>query len=309
MSRTSYSWPGAGVTVSSDLSLVRRLPLYPTELQALARPQTVQGVADAAELVRAYCESRPLAPRTKREYRKLAPLVEGVAAERAAVRAAVRMVARRAPVHANRLLQVVRAACRWGVGEGMLAEDPTVGLRKTRETPRSRVLGDAEVVQLVSGLQGRAQAIVVSLVLLGQRLGETLRVGDVSRAAGGAVWEIPKEVHKGRRGHVVPLSEYAAAMVVRVGGGGAANPGRLRAAAKRALPSPPAVPWVLHDLRRTCATGCARLGAAPHVVERVLGHAEPALRRTYNLWSGLDEVRAALEAWERHLRGLPGWPV
>ena len=30
--------------------------------------------------------------------------------------------------------------------------------------------------------------------------------------------------------------------------------------------------WTLHDLRRTAATGLARLGVAPHVVERILNH-------------------------------------
>ncbi len=30
--------------------------------------------------------------------------------------------------------------------------------------------------------------------------------------------------------------------------------------------------WILHDLRRTAATGMARLNIAPHVVDRILNH-------------------------------------
>ena len=30
--------------------------------------------------------------------------------------------------------------------------------------------------------------------------------------------------------------------------------------------------WILHDLRRTAATGMARLNIAPHVVDKVLNH-------------------------------------
>ena len=62
--------------------------------------------------------------------------------------------------------------------------------------------------------------------------------------------------------------------------------------------------WALHDLRRTLATGCARLGIAPHVVEKVLNHNPRALKGVagiYNRFEYLPERKAAIEAWGRHV--------
>ena len=57
-------------------------------------------------------------------------------------------------------------------------------------------------------------------------------------------------------------------------------------AAKAALDTrAPIAPWRTHDLRRTCATGMAVLGVAPHVVEAVLNHVsghKAGVAGTYN---------------------------
>jgi hypothetical protein len=37
-------------------------------------------------------------------------------------------------------------------------------------------------------------------------------------------------------------------------------------------------PWILHDLRRTAATGMARLNIAPHVVDGILNHVSGTIR-------------------------------
>jgi integrase len=66
-------------------------------------------------------------------------------------------------------------------------------------------------------------------------------------------------------------------------------------------------PWTLHDLRRTAATGMARLNIPPHVVDRILNHTSGSIRgvaRIYNRHAYLEERRAALEAWSRFLISL-----
>lgn len=66
-------------------------------------------------------------------------------------------------------------------------------------------------------------------------------------------------------------------------------------------------PWTLHDLRRTAATGMARLNIAPHVVDKVLNHVSGTIRgvaAVYNRFEYLEERRAALEAWGRCVTGL-----
>jgi integrase len=65
--------------------------------------------------------------------------------------------------------------------------------------------------------------------------------------------------------------------------------------------------WTLHDLRRTAATGMARLNFPPHVVDKLLNHVSGTIRGVaaiYNRFEYLDERRAALEAWGRYVREL-----
>jgi integrase len=65
--------------------------------------------------------------------------------------------------------------------------------------------------------------------------------------------------------------------------------------------------WTFHDLRRTAATGMARLNIAPHVVDRILNHTSGTIRgvaRIYNRHAYLDERRAALDAWSRFVMSL-----
>jgi integrase len=65
--------------------------------------------------------------------------------------------------------------------------------------------------------------------------------------------------------------------------------------------------WILHDLRRTAATGMARLNIPPHVVDRVLNHTSGTIRgvaAVYNRFEYLDERGAALDAWGRYVVNL-----
>jgi integrase len=58
--------------------------------------------------------------------------------------------------------------------------------------------------------------------------------------------------------------------------------------------------WRLHDLRRTAATGMARLGISPPVIERVLNHAVTSagpLAAVYQRYDYAKEKREALEVW------------
>ncbi len=86
--------------------------------------------------------------------------------------------------------------------------------------------------------------------------------------------------------------------------------GELRKALRipAAKPLPVEIPdWRLHDLRRTAATGMARLNFAPHVVDKVLNHVSGTIRgvaAVYNRFAYLEERRAALEAWGRCVEQL-----
>jgi integrase len=64
--------------------------------------------------------------------------------------------------------------------------------------------------------------------------------------------------------------------------------------------------WVVHDIRRSVATGLAKL-VQPHIVECVLGHTggfKAGVASVYNQFAYEDEKRHALELWGKHVSGL-----
>ena len=65
--------------------------------------------------------------------------------------------------------------------------------------------------------------------------------------------------------------------------------------------------WVLHDLRRTAASGMGKLGILPHVIEATLNHKSgeiSGIAAVYNRNTYEPEKRAALDAWARFLDAL-----
>lgn len=65
--------------------------------------------------------------------------------------------------------------------------------------------------------------------------------------------------------------------------------------------------WVLHDLRRTFSSNCARLGVPIHVTERVLNHKTGTVSgivATYNRYNYLKEMEDALLTYENFIRKL-----
>src|SRR6266481_520119 len=65
--------------------------------------------------------------------------------------------------------------------------------------------------------------------------------------------------------------------------------------------------WRLHDLRRTCVSGMARLGVAPHVADKILNHQSGTISgvaAVYQRHEFLAERRAALNLWGAHVAEL-----
>jgi integrase len=67
--------------------------------------------------------------------------------------------------------------------------------------------------------------------------------------------------------------------------------------------APPAG-FVLHDLRRTAATGMARLGIPRFTIARILDHADNTVTGGYDRYDQLSEKRDALTRWCDHVLGL-----
>ena len=65
--------------------------------------------------------------------------------------------------------------------------------------------------------------------------------------------------------------------------------------------------WRLHDLRRTCATGMAEIGVAPHIVEACLNHIsghKAGVAGVYNRATYSAEKKSALQRWADHVDGI-----
>jgi integrase len=63
-------------------------------------------------------------------------------------------------------------------------------------------------------------------------------------------------------------------------------------------------PFVVHDIRRTVRTRLASLRVPDEVAEMVIGHGRRGLQRVYDVHTYEPEMRAALDAWARALRGI-----
>ena len=62
--------------------------------------------------------------------------------------------------------------------------------------------------------------------------------------------------------------------------------------------------WRLHDLRRTCVSGMAGLGVAPHVADKILNHQSGSISgvaAVYQRHQFLAERKEALERWGTHV--------
>src|SRR5262249_30829025 len=69
----------------------------------------------------------------------------------------------------------------------------------------------------------------------------------------------------------------------------------------------PKEPWVIHDLRRTAASGMARLGVRLPVIEKVLNHVSGSFRGIVGVYQRHEyaaEKRHALQTWANHIEAL-----
>lgn len=239
---------------------------------------------------------------------------------------------------ANRVFATTRALFNFALGRDLITSTPFLGLKPPLPNPsRDRVLSDAEVrwAWLCAERIGFPFGPMVQLLLLtGTRRNETGEM--VWSELDGTVWTIPGARTKNSLEHVVPLPPAAIeilAAVPRIAGRpgyvftrNGSTPASDLSAGKRRLeaamltvaqseaarrgedPKAVTIPrWTLHDLRRTAASGMARLGTDPHVVEAVLNHRSGTISgvaAVYNRYAYLNEKRAALETWGKHVTSL-----
>ena len=225
------------------------------------------------------------------------------------------------PVAANRLRAEARSCWTWAVKRGTLTVNPWSATPRplARETPRERVLTDAELAALYSAAGTMAEpfdVLIRMLILTGQRRGEVAGMRWAELALEVAEWRLPGSRTKNRQAHVVPLPPIAVELLrsVKRREGSAvvfegprqtsvSGFGKAKSRLDKAMPAGSA-PWTVHDIRRTVATGLQRLGIRLEVTEALLNHvsgSRSGIVGVYQRHAWVTEKRAALDGWANHV--------
>jgi integrase len=237
----------------------------------------------------------------------------------------------RAPVMANRTLAAIRKLFNWCLARDIIQISPcTLIDPPATEHSRDRILADDELQLVWKAADGDGWpfgTLVKILVLTGQRLSEVsgMRWDEIDLE--NKVWTLPPERVKNGQRHEVPLSNAAIEIIsalpriktskgfvftttneTEVSGFSRAK-SRLDAAIGAALPKNAKLieNWTFHDLRRTTASGMARLGIQLPVIEKVLNHTSGSFRGivgVYQRHSFSEEKRKALNAWSNFVQSV-----
>ena len=221
------------------------------------------------------------------------------------------------------------------------AEDIT---RPHKPVVRERALTDDEIGLALRGLQvspmDSLTRIAIALVLItGQRPNEVggMQIDELRFPHERPQWRLPGHRTKNGRAHIVPLSPLAIRLIQEAlevqapsstssarrrsafvfpnrdrPGEAPYTKGTLSRALKRTFVAGTIAtePFTPHDLRRTAATGMARLGYDRTLIAKVLNHASEDNRSVtglvYDRHDYEIEKRAALERWAAHIEKLTG---
>jgi integrase len=231
------------------------------------------------------------------------------------------IVDRGAPSMANRTLTVLRRLFGWCVERGTLEASPCERVKDPApETRRDRVHSDDELRAIWRAATNVAYPFgpaIKLLVLTGQRREEVAGMRWSELSSDLALWTLPASRTKNKIKHEIPLPPPAreilaglpriSELVFTTTG---TTPVSGFAPVKRRLDaaiSPPLPAWVLHDLRRSLASGMARLGVRLEVVEKILNHTGGSFAGVAGVYQRHDyaaEKRSALELWARHILSL-----
>jgi len=280
-----------------------------------------------AELAAVYIERH--AKRQKRSWRKDELILEKDALLRFGKRKAkdiVRrdiiamldgIVARGAPIQANRTLEIVRKLFNWAVARDMLDANPCYRMSKPSSENRSdRVLTDSEIRAVWQALASEAPLTATSFklrLLTAQRGAEVLAMHWDQVSSGW--WTIPAEIAKNALSHRVPLSAPVLTLLDQIrplgngsvwvfpGAGAEGHRATIHKAHSR-LRRRSGISFVPHDLRRTAASHMTGMGISRLVVSKLLNHVEQGITAVYDRHSYDAEKRTALDTWGRRVEDI-----
>jgi len=206
----------------------------------------------------------------------------------------------------------------WAISRGIIETNPLQHAEKPgSETSRDRVLTDAELVKVWNAadkLSPSYRDVFKLLVLTGARKQEIAALTWAELDDG--IVTLEGERTKNGKPHIIPLSSAARSIIAAVTKRHDSyvfptvnnTPAGNFTKAKVILDRESGVTdWVMHDLRRTVATGLQKLGVALTVTEAILGHSGGSRGGIVGVYQRHDyatEKAAALEAWGAYVTAL-----
>ncbi len=235
-----------------------------------------------------------------------------------------RLIKNESPGAARHVYQTAMRVFNWALDRGDIKVSPFSGMRPpVKQIARDRALKDHEIKTLWPVWTEQAYPygpIQQLLLLLGQRRSEVAEMLWPEFDLDKTQWIIPAGRSKSRREHVVPLPDAAVDIlqslprltegdyVFTTTGGRRPVSGFSKAKIwtdQMLFEQDTTIEyWRVHDLRRTCRTGMARLGVPEIVSERVLNHQAQGLTKVYNVHEYLNEKRGALARWAQEVANI-----
>jgi len=196
---------------------------------------------------------------------------------------------------------------------------------KTAPNERDRVLDDDELrlvwpLLWAGGKPSILRRAILIILYTGQRPDEVASMPKIEIEPNGRWWMIPKERAKNKREHRVYLSAPVRRLIAPL----LLIPGDYVFPASRGAEGPVGVTsldshvqrylgdgeyaglprWTPHDLRRTYATGVARLGADDATIDVLQNHAKQGVVRIYNRYKYDPQRRVWAIRWAWEIRRI-----
>jgi integrase len=234
--------------------------------------------------------------------RNVIDLLEEVAADR--------------PIMANRTKAALSRFFRWLADRDIIEASPCIGIAApTQEQAGERVLDDAELAKLwraAEAIGGREGACYQLLMLTALRRSEAAKLPR-AEVGGSDMIAIGAARMKGKRAHTLPLSTQAAVVIAAQPRGGEYVWGdspvghfdRIKRELDAHMGDTPK--WKTHDIRRSVASGMARIGIDVPVIEKILAHKSGTfggIVGVYQRHGFYAEMAAALQKWGDHIEQL-----
>lgn len=248
-----------------------------------------------------------------------------------------RIVARGAPVMANRIRDLGNQVFTFAVSRDLVDINPFTGVPRPggEEQSAERWLTADELKAFWSAMDAPDTAIsnqvrlgLKLLLVTAQRPGEVAQARFDQFDVEQCVWTIPAAIAKNGREHEVPLTDLALELLEALRSIAKDRPHLLPSQQSKLKPHEPiseramsralrnnvsdgkkpllfgVEPFTPHDLRRTAATHMTMLGTARLHVSKVLNHTDRETTAIYDRHAYLDEKRQALQVWADELQVL-----